>query len=168
MPPTQSFDVTVGCDLQEVDNAVNQARKELAQRYDFKDVKFEIDFRRAENQIVLSTPDEFKLNAIWEVLQSKMVRRGVPPRNLKRNKVEAASAGTVRQQIDLQQGIPIETAREIVKLIKDQKLKKVQSAIQGDQVRISSPSRDELQGVISLLKGHDFGMELKFGNYRTQ
>jgi len=168
MPPTQSFDVTVGCDLQEVDNAVNQARKELAQRYDFKDVKFEIDFRRAENQIVLSTPDEFKLNAIWEVLQSKMVRRGVPPRNLKRNKVEAAAAGTVRQQIDLQQGIPIETAREIVKLIKDQKLKKVQSAIQGDQVRISSPSRDELQGVISLLKGHDFGMELKFGNYRTQ
>ncbi|HET9299806.1 MAG TPA: YajQ family cyclic di-GMP-binding protein [Candidatus Polarisedimenticolaceae bacterium] len=168
MPPTQSFDVTVGCDLQEVDNAVNQARKELAQRYDFKDVKFEIDFRRAENQIVLSTPDEFKLNAIWEVLQSKMVRRGVPPRNLKRNKVEAAAAGTVRQQIELQQGIPIETAREIVKLIKDQKLKKVQSAIQGDQVRISSPSRDELQGVISLLKGHDFGMELKFGNYRTQ
>ena len=166
MPPTQSFDVTVGCDLQEVYNAVNQARKELAQRYDFKDVKFEIDFRRAENQIVLSTPDEFKLNAIWEVLQSKMVRRGVPPRNLKRNKVEAAAAGTVRQQIDLQQGIPIETAREIVKLIKDQKLKKVQSAIQGDQVRISSPSRDELQGVISLLKGHDFGMELKFGNYR--
>ncbi len=166
MPPTQSFDVTVGCDLQEVDNAVNQARKELAQRYDFKDVKFEIDFRRAENQIVLSTPDEFKLNAIWEVLQSKMVRRGVPPRNLKRNKVEAAAAGTVRQQIDLQQGIPVETAREIVKLIKDQKLKKVQSAIQGDQVRISSPSRDELQGVISLLKGHDFGMELKFGNYR--
>ena len=166
MPPTQSFDVTVGCDLQEVDNAVNQARKELAQRYDFKDVKFEIDFRRVENQIVLSTPDEFKLNAIWEVLQSKMVRRGVPPRNLKRNKVEAAAAGTVRQQIDLQQGIPIETAREIVKLIKDQKLKKVQSAIQGDQVRISSPSRDELQGVISLLKGHDFGMELKFGNYR--
>ncbi len=166
MPPTQSFDVTVGCDLQEVDNAVNQARKELAQRYDFKDVKFEIDFRRAENQIVLSTPDEFKLNAIWEVLQSKMVRRGVPPRNLKRNMVEAAAAGTVRQQIDLQQGIPVETAREIVKLIKDQKLKKVQSAIQGDQVRISSPSRDELQGVISLLKGHDFGMELKFGNYR--
>jgi uncharacterized protein YajQ (UPF0234 family) len=168
MPPTQSFDVTVGCDLQEVDNAVNQARKELGQRYDFKDVKFEIDFRRAENQIVLSTPDEFKLNAIWEVLQSRMVRRGVPPRNLKRNKVEAAAAGTVRQQIDLQQGIPVETAREIVKLIKDQKQKKVQSAIQGDQVRISSPSRDELQGVISLLKGHDFGMELKFGNYRTQ
>ena len=166
MPPTQSFDVTVGCDLQEVDNAVNQARKELAQRYDYKDVKYEIDFRRVDNQIVLSTPDEFKLNAIWEVLQSKMVRRGVPPRNLKRNKVEAAAAGTVRQQIDLQQGIPIETAREIVKLIKDQKLKKVQSAIQGDQVRISSPSRDELQGVISLLKGHDFGMELKFGNYR--
>jgi uncharacterized protein YajQ (UPF0234 family) len=92
----------------------------------------------------------------------------VPPRNLKRNKVEAAAAGTVRQQIDLQQGIPVETAREIVKLIKDQKQKKVQSAIQGDQVRISSPSRDELQGVISLLKGHDFGMELKFGNYRTQ
>jgi hypothetical protein len=168
MPPTQSFDVTVGCDLQEVDNAVNQARKELSQRYDFKGVEFTIDFRRAENQIVLSTPDEFKLNAIWEVLSAKMVRRGVPPRNLKRGNVEAASAGTVRQQIDLQQGIPIETAREIVKLIKDRKLKKVQPTIQGDQVRISSPSRDELQGVMAILKQHDFGMELKFGNYRSQ
>ena len=165
MPPTQSFDVTVGCDLQEVDNAVNQARKELAQRYDFKDVKFEIDFRRAENQIVLSTPDEFKLNAIWEVLQSKMVRRGVPPRNLKRNKVEAAAAGTVRQQIDLQQGIPIETAREIVKLIKDQKLK-VQAQIMDDQVRVSGKNRDDLQSVIRLLRERDLEIELQFVNMR--
>jgi uncharacterized protein YajQ (UPF0234 family) len=168
MPPTQSFDVTVGCDLQEVDNAVNQARKELTQRYDFKGVGFEIDFRRAENRIVLSTSDEFKLNAIWEVLQAKLVRRSVPIRNLTRGKVEPAAAGTVRQQVDLQQGIPVDTAREIVKAIKDQKLKKVQAAIQGDQVRVSSPSRDDLQAAIALLKQKDFGMELTFGNYRSQ
>ena len=167
MAATQSFDVTVGCDLQEVDNAVNQTRKELTQRYDFKGVTFEIDFRRDESRIVLSTSDEFKLDAIWEVLQSKMVRRGVPPRNLKRGKAEPAAAGTVRQQVDLQQGIPSETAREIVKRIKEQKLKRVQAQIQGDQVRVSSPSRDELQQVIALLKQQDFGMELKFGNYRT-
>jgi len=168
MASTQSFDITTGCDLQEVDNAVNQAIKEITQRYDFKDVKVGIELLKKENQIVLTGPDDFKLRAMWEVLQTKMVRRGVPVRNLKPGEIRPAGGSTVRQEITLQQGIPTEAARAIVKFLKDQKMKKVQASIQGDQVRISSPSRDELQGVIALLKQHDFGMELKFGNYRSQ
>jgi cyclic-di-GMP-binding protein len=168
MAVIQSFDVTVGCDLQEVDNAVNQAVKEITQRYDFKGLKVSVELNRTENRIVLTGPDDFKVKAIWEVLQQKRVRRHVPLRNLKLGKIEPAAGGTVRQQIDLQQGIPTETARAIVKFLEDKKLKKVQAAIQAEQVRVSSPSRDELQAVIALLKQEDFGMELQFGNYRTQ
>jgi hypothetical protein len=164
----QSFDVTVGCDLQEVDNAVNQAVKEITQRYDFKGLKVSLELDRAENRIVLAGPDDFKVRAMWEVLQQKLARRHVPLRNMKPGKVEPAAGGTVRQQIDLQQGIPTETARAIVKFIKDRKLKKIQAAIQAEQVRVSSPSRDELQNAMALLKQEDFGMELQFGNYRTQ
>ncbi len=168
MAAIQSFDVTTGCDLQEVDNAVNQSMKEIAQRYDFKGVKAGIDFERSDNRIVLSGPDDFKIKAVWEILQSKLVRRKVPLRNLKVGKIEPAAGGTARQEIELQQGIPTETARAIVKFIKDRKMKRVQAAIQGEQVRISSPSRDELQAVIGLLRQQDFGMELSFGNYRSQ
>ncbi len=168
MAATQSFDITVGCDLQEVDNAVNQAVKEITQRYDFKGLKVSLALDRAENRIVLAGPDDFKVKAMWEVLQQKLVRRHVPLRNLTPGKIEPAAGGTVRQQVDLQQGIPTETARAIVKFIKDRKLKKVQAAIQAEQVRVSSPSRDELQNVMHLLKQEDFGMELQFGNYRTQ
>lgn len=168
MAATQSFDITVGCDLQEVDNAVNQAIKEIQQRYDFKDVKVGIDFQRQENKIALTGPDDFKLKAMWEVLQTKMVRRGVPPKNLKPGTIDPAGGGTVRQEIVLQQGIPTDTAKAIVKFVKEQKMKKVQVSIQADQVRISSPSRDELQTVMALLKKQDYGMELHFGNYRTQ
>ena len=168
MAPMQSFDITTGCDLQEVDNAVNQAIKEITQRYDFKDVKVGIELLRKENQIVLTGPDDFKLKAMGEVLQAKMVRRGVPVKNLKTGDVKPAAGSTVRQEITLQQGIPTETAKAIVKFIKDQKMRKVQAAIQGDQVRVSSPSRDELQTVMALLRKQDYGIELKFGNYRTQ
>jgi len=168
MAAIQSFDVTVGCDLQEVDNAVNQAVKEITQRYDFKGLKVSLELDRAENRIVLAGPDDFKVRAMWEVLQQKLARRHVPLRNLKPGKVEPSAGGTVRQQIDLQQGIPTETARAIVKFIKDKKLKKIQAAIQAEQVRVSSPSRDELQNAMALLKQEDFGMELQFGNYRTQ
>jgi uncharacterized protein YajQ (UPF0234 family) len=168
MAATQSFDVTTGCDLQEVDNAVNQALKEILQRFDFKGIRAGIELVRAENAIVLTGPDEYKIKAVWEVLQTKLVRRKVPLRNLKPGAIEPAAGGTARQRIELQQGIPIETAREIVKYVKDQKLKKVQVAIQADQLRVSSPSRDELQGVIALLRQKDFGLELTFGNYRTQ
>lgn len=167
MAGMQSFDITSGCDLQEVDNAVNQALKEIRQRYDFKGLKVNVDFQRAEGKIVLNGPDDFKLRAMWEVLQGKIVRRNVPVRNLKPGTIEPAAGATVQQEILLQQGIPTDTARAIVKLIKDRKFKKVQASIQGDQVRISSPSRDELQLVIATLKEQDFGIELLFGNYRT-
>jgi cyclic-di-GMP-binding protein len=161
-----SFDVTSKVDLQEVDNAVNQARKELAQRYDFKGSKSAIDFKRAENVIEILADDNFKMDAVWDILQTRMVRRGVPVKNLKAGDVLPVAGGLVSRTITLQQGIPIEAARDIVKYIKDQKLKKVQAAIQGDQLRISSPSKDELQAAIHLLKAQDFGIELQFGNYR--
>jgi hypothetical protein len=168
MAATQSFDVSTGCDPQEVDNAVNQASKEISQRYDFKGVKVEIEFKREESLINLSAPDDFKVKAVYEVLQTKLIRRNVPVKNIHPGKIEPAGGGTVRQELKLQQGIPTETARAIVKCIKEKKMKKVQAAIQGDQVRISSPSRDALQEVQALLKGEDFGIELEFGNYRSQ
>jgi uncharacterized protein YajQ (UPF0234 family) len=168
MAATQSFDITTGCDLQEVDNAVNQAVKEITQRFDFKGIKVGVELRRAENMIVLTGPDDFKIKAIWEVLQTKLVRRKVPLRNLTPGKIDNAALGTARQEIALQQGIPIETAREIVKFVKENKLKKVQVSIQADQVRVSSPSRDELQGVMALLRQKDFGVELNFGNFRSK
>ena len=161
-----SFDVTSKVDLQEVDNAVNQARKEIGQRYDFKGSKSSIDFKRAENLIELLADDNFKMDAVWDILQTRMVRRGVPVKNLKAGDVLPVAGGLVSRTITLQQGIPIEAARDIVKFLKDQKLKKVQAAIQGDQLRISSPSKDELQTAIHLLKAQDFGVELQFGNYR--
>lgn len=167
MAANQSFDITTGCDLQEVDNAVNQAVKEIRQRYDFKGLNVSIDFRRAENKLVLKAPDEFKLRSMWDVLLEKMVRRHVPVKNLQQGKAQPSLGGTVTQEIDLQQGIPIETARAIVKLIKEMKIKKVQGEIQGAQVRVVSPSRDDLQTVMRRLKEQDFGVELKFGNYRS-
>ncbi len=167
MAGTQSFDITTGCDLQEVDNAVNQAMKEVRQRYDFKGQKVDVDFQRAENKLVLHAPDEYKLTALWEVVQQKMVRRKVPVRNLHLGKVTPAGGGTVVQEVNLQQGLPIETARAIVKFIKEQKIRKVQSEIQGDQVRVSSPSRDDLQAIIVLLREQDYGVELNYGNYRS-
>jgi uncharacterized protein YajQ (UPF0234 family) len=167
MALNQSFDITTGCDLQEVDNAVNQAMKEVRQRYDFKGLKVGIEFQRADNKLILHAPDEFKLAALWEVLQQKMVRRSVPVRNLHLDKVMPAGGGTVTQEINLQQGLPSETSRAIVKYIKEQKIKKVQSEIQSDQVRVSSPSRDDLQRVMALLREQDYGVELNFGNYRT-
>jgi uncharacterized protein YajQ (UPF0234 family) len=161
-----SFDITSGVDLQEVDNAVNQARKEIAQRYDFKGSRAAIEFSRPENTLTLIADDEFKMNALWEILQGRMVRRGVPTKNLTPGDVERAANDTVRRVVTLQQGIPTEAAREIVKFLKDHKLKKVQAAIQADQVRVSSPSKDELQEAMRLLREHDFGIALQFGNYR--
>lgn len=166
MAKDESFDITTGVDLQEVDNAVNQTRKEITNRYDFKSVLVELELDRAKNEISIHTASEFNLEAIWDTLLQKMVKRGVPIKNLHRGSVERASGDTVRQTISLQQGIETEVARSIVKLIKDQKMKRVQAAIQGDKVRISSPSRDDLQQVIGLLKTQDFGVELRFENYR--
>jgi cyclic-di-GMP-binding protein len=167
MASTQSFDITTGCELQEVDNAVNQAMKEIRQRYDFKGLDVSVDFKRAENKLVLRAPDEFKIRAMWEVVQEKMVRRHVPLKNLQHGKALPAAGGTVTQEVNLQQGIPIETARNIVKFIKELKIKKMQSEIQGEQLRITSPSRDDLQVLMHKIKEQDFGVELTFGNYRT-
>lgn len=161
-----SFDITSTVDLQEVDNALNQARKEVAQRYDFKGSKASIEFNPADSTLVLVADDEPKLNALWEIVVTRLVRRNVPTKNLSRGAVQSAASSTVRQDIALQQGIPSEKAREIVKFIKDAKLKRVQAAIQGDQLRVSSPSKDELQDVMRLLREQDFGLALQFGNYR--
>ena len=161
-----SFDITSAVDLQEVDNALNQARKEVAQRYDFKGSKASIDFDAKESKLILIADDEFKLNSLWDVLVTRLVRRNVPTKNLSRGTIEPAASSTVRQEVALQQGIPSETARDIVKFIKDAKLKKVQTSIQGDQLRVTSPSRDELQEVMRLLREQDFGVALQFGNYR--
>jgi uncharacterized protein YajQ (UPF0234 family) len=161
-----SFDVTSGVDLQEVDNAVNQAIKEIGQRYDFKGSKAAIHFNRGEHVIELVADDNFKMQAVWDILQTRMVRRGVPIKNLKAGENETIAGGLIQRKVELQQGIPSEAARSIVKFLKDQKLRKVQAAIQGDQLRISSPSKDELQNAIRLLKSQDFGVELQFGNYR--
>lgn len=166
MAANQSFDVTSGVDLQEVDNAVNQAQKEIGQRYDFKGQKAELEYDRKEGTLMLSASDEYYLNAMWQVIQERLFSRKVPIKNLDRGKIEPASGGTVRQVVKLKQGISQDTCRAIVKFLKDQKLKKVQAAIQGDAVRITSPSRDDLQEVITLLKGQDYDVELQFGNYR--
>ncbi len=166
MPSTASFDVTSPIDFQEVDNAINQARKEVGQRYDFKGSKSEITPNALEKTLTLVSDDEFKMNALWEIVQTRLVRRGVPIKNFKGGESEAASGGTVRRVFTIQEGIPIEAAREIVKFLKDKKLKKVQAAIQGDQVRVSSASKDDLQEAIRALREHDFGVALQFGNYR--
>jgi hypothetical protein len=166
MAAASSFDITSTIDFQEVDNALNQARKEVAQRYDFKGSKADIALNPTESTLTLTADDEFKMNALWEIVQTRLVRRGVPVKNFKMPESEPAAGGTVRRVINIQQGIPIEAARDIVKYVKDKKLKKVQASIQGDQVRVSSPSKDDLQEAIRVLRDHDFGVALQFGNYR--
>jgi uncharacterized protein YajQ (UPF0234 family) len=166
MADSSSFDVTSPVDFQEVDNALNQARKEIGQRYDFKGAKAEIALNATEKTLTLTADDEFKMNALWEIAQTRLVRRGVPIKNFKTAESAPAAGGTVRRVITIQQGIPIEAAREIIKFIKDRKLKKVQASIQGDQIRVTSPSKDDLQEAMRVLREQDFGVALQFGNYR--
>jgi len=166
MATNASFDVTSPVDFQEVDNALNQARKEVGQRYDFKGTKAEITLNATEKTLTLIADDEFKMRQLWEIVQTRLVRRGVPIKNFKDTESEAAAGSTVRRVIPIQEGIPIEAAREIVKHLKDLKLKKVQASIQGDQVRVTSPSKDELQEAMKSLREKDFGVSLHFGNYR--
>ena len=166
MATNASFDVTSPVDFQEVDNALNQARKEVGQRYDFKGTKAEITLNATEKTLTLIADDEFKMRQLWEIVQTRLVRRGVPIKNFKDTESEAAAGSTVRRVIPIQEGIPIEAAREIVKYLKDRKLKKVQASIQGDQVRVTSPSKDELQEAMKSLREKDFGVSLHFGNYR--
>ncbi len=166
MAKKSSFDVSTGVDLQEVDNAANQARKEIATRYDFKGTDCTIDFDRAAGEVKLEGDDEYRLTAVLQVLREKLARRNVPLKNLDQGKAETGSLGRARQTIGLKQGIDQETGKKMVKAIKDHGFKKVQVQIQGDELRVTSPSKDELQSVMAFLKGEDWGVELKFGNYR--
>lgn len=166
MAKKSSFDVSTGVDLQEVDNAANQARKEIATRYDFKGTDCTIDFDRAAGVVKLEGDDAYRLTAVLQVLREKLARRKVPLKNLDQGKVEIGSLGRARQTIGLKQGIDQETGKKMVKSIKDHGFKKVQVQIQGDELRVTSPSKDELQSVMAFLRGEDWGVELKFGNYR--
>ncbi|HSA92827.1 MAG TPA: YajQ family cyclic di-GMP-binding protein [Terriglobales bacterium] len=160
-----SFDIVSRVDLQEVSNAVQQTLKEVHTRFDLKNSKSDIQIE-GKDAIVLASEDEFKLKAVNDVLQQKLVKRHVPLKALSYGKVEPAAGSTVRQRITMQQGIPVEKAREIVKVIKDSK-KKVQASIQGDTVRVSGRDRDVLQEIMALLRGNDFGIDMQFTNYRT-
>jgi len=162
--PDNTFDVVSKIDLQEVSNAIQQALKEIHTRFDLKDSKSNIELDK--DGIVLHSADEYKLKAVNDVLQQKLVKRGVPLKGLTYGALEPAAGGTTKRRITMQQGIPIEKAREIVKTIKDSK-KKVQASIQGDLVRVSSKDRDTLQEIIALLRGKDFGIDMQFTNYRT-
>ncbi len=164
MAAENSFDIACKIDMQEVTNAVDQARRDIATRYDLKGTKNEVELEKTE--LVVTAPDDMKLKAVLDILQSKLHKRGVPLKALSYGKVEEASGGVLRQKIALQQGIPIEKAREIVRLIKDTKLR-VQASIQEDQVRVSGKNRDDLQQIIALLKDRELGIAVQFTNYRN-
>jgi uncharacterized protein YajQ (UPF0234 family) len=166
MAQENSFDIVSKVDMQEVRNAIDQAIKEVRQRFDLKDSKSEITLAETDKEILLASDGEYHLEAVKEILGQKLVKRGVSLKNLTYEKLEEATGKSVRQKIKLQVGIPIEKAKEIVRLVKDSK-KKAQASIQGDTVRISSKDRDELQGIIALLRGKDLGVDLQFTNYRT-
>ncbi len=166
MAKKSSIDVSTGVDLQEVDNAVNQARKEIATRYDFKGTDCTVEFDRSGGAIRLEADDEYRLTAVLQVVREKLTRRSVPVKNLDQGGVEIGSLGRARQTVGLKQGIDQETAKKMVKAVKNHGFKKVQVQIQGDELRVTSPSKDELQQVMALLKGEDWGIELQFGNYR--
>ena len=165
MAAESSFDIVSKIDLQEVKNAVDQALKELGQRFDFKGSKSEILLDEKNKEISVGSDDEYKLKSVLDILQSKLVKRGISLKALTYGKIEPALSGTVRQKISLQQGIPSEKAKEIVRVIKDLKFK-VQSQIQGDQVRVTGKNKDDLQAVIKHLREKDFGIDMQFMNYR--
>ena len=164
--PDNSFDVVSKIELPEVSNAVQQALKEIQQRYDLKTSHSNIELQEKDNKIFLQSQDEYKLKAVIEILEQKLVKRKVPLKGLIYGTVTPAAGSTVRQEISLQQGIPIEKAREIVRIIKESK-KKVQASIQGDFVRIAGKDRDTLQEVMQLLRSLDLGIDMQFTNYRT-
>ncbi|HUK15580.1 MAG TPA: YajQ family cyclic di-GMP-binding protein [Bryobacteraceae bacterium] len=164
--PDNSFDVVSKIEMPEVVNAIQQAQKEIQQRYDLKDSHSSIELNEKDHKIVLASKDEFKLKAVVDILESKLVKRKVPLKGLTFGQVLPAASSTVRQEITLQQGISTEKAREIVKAVKDSKLK-VQASIQGDFVRVAGRDRDVLQSVIKLLREADFGIDMQFINYRT-
>jgi cyclic-di-GMP-binding protein len=163
--PDSSFDVVSKIEIPEVVNAIQQAEKEIGQRYDLKGSKSSIELNEKDKKIVLASDDDFKLTAVKDILSAKLVKRNVPLKGLTYGKIESASGSTVRQEITLQAGIPLEKAKDIVRIVKDSK-KKAQASIQGDSVRVTSASRDTLQEVIALLKQTDLGIDMQFTNYR--
>ena len=165
MAQDNSFDIVSKVDIQEVRNAIDQAMKEIRQRFDLKDSHSDIKLEGSD-AIQMSSASEYKLEAVKEILGQKLVKRGVSLKNLTYDKIEQAAGQSVRQKINLQQGIPAEKAKEIVRIVKDSN-KKVQASIQGDTVRISGKDRDDLQAIIATLRGRDLGVELTFTNYRT-
>jgi len=164
--PDNSFDVVSLIEMPEVNNAIQQAMKEVTTRYDLTDSKTAMELNEKEKKLTLSSSDDYKLKAITEILQSKLIKRSVPVKNLTYGVVTPAAGSSVKQEVTLTSGIPIEKAREVVKKIKDSKLK-LQASIQGDLVRVSGKDRDTLQQAIALLKGADFGIDLQFTNFRT-
>jgi hypothetical protein len=164
--PENTFDIVSKIDLNEVSNAVQQASKEVHTRYDLKDSKSSIELNEKENKIQLASADEYKLKSVVEILGQKLVKRGVPLKGLQYGTITPASHSSVRQEITLQQGISTDKAKEIIKTIKDSKLK-VQASIQSDAIRVSGKDRDVLQQVIALLRGKDFGIDMQFTNYRS-
>jgi hypothetical protein len=165
MAQDNSFDIVSKVDLQEVRNAIDQAVKEIRQRFDLKDSHSEVNLEGSD-AIQLASANEYKLEAVKDILSQKLVKRGVSLKNVTYGKIEPAAGQSVRQKVSLQQGIPADKAKEIVRLVKDSK-KKAQASIQGDTVRISSKDRDELQAIIAMLRGKDLGVDLQFTNYRT-
>lgn len=165
MADTSSFDIVSKVDMQEVDNALNQARKEIIQRYDFKGTKTSIELKQKELEIVLISDDDFKMKAVVDILQSKFVKRNVPLKALSYGTIEPAAGSAVRQVIKLQNGIDKENAKLVTKMIKDSKLK-VQAQIMDDQVRVSGKSKDDLQSVMTLLRQADLKFAIQFTNYR--
>ena len=166
MAQDNSFDIVSKVDIQEVRNAIDQALKEIRQRFDLKDSHSEISLAEGDKEIQLASDGEYHLEAVKEILGQKLVKRGVSLKNLTYGKLEPALGKSVRQKISLQQGIPVEKAKEIVRLVKDAK-KRAQVTIMGDTVRVSSKDRDELQAIIALLRGREMGLDLQFTNYRT-
>ncbi|HYR84125.1 MAG TPA: YajQ family cyclic di-GMP-binding protein [Terriglobia bacterium] len=164
--PDNSFDVVSVVDMPEVLNAVQQARKEVVTRFDLKDSKSQIDLNEKDKKLVIQSVDDFKVKAVVDILQQKLAKRKVPLKNFTYGPIQPAAGSTARQEISIQSGIPVEKCKEIVKKIKDSKIR-VQASIQGDLVRVSGKSRDLLQEAIQLLKGAEFGLELQFTNYRT-
>ena len=164
--PENTFDIVSKIEMPEVVNAVQQAMKEIQTRFDLKDSKSDIQLNEKDHKITLASADEFKLKAVTEILQQKLVKRKVPLKNFAFGTIQQAAGSTVRQDVTLQQGIPIEKAREIVKAIKDSK-KKVQASINADLVRVSGKDRDTLQDIIAFLRAQDFGLEIQFVNYRS-
>ena len=166
MASLSSFDIVSDFDQQELKNALDQTQREILQRYDFKGSKASVEFKRAESLLALVADSDFQMTALYDVVQTKLIKRGVPVKNLDVGKIEQAGGDTVRRSVKLVTALDSDTAKKVAASIKEAKLKKVQASIQAEQVRVSAPDKDALQDAIQLLRKGDYGVELKFGNYR--